>query len=337
MKAVQVSSPGASFELVDREIPTPQANEVLIRVEACGMCHGDVVTREGSYPGITFPRVPGHEVIGIVDRLGSDVTGWQPGQRVGVSWYGGPCRRCDACLKMDYEHCLDPLATGISIDGGYAEYMTAPEPALARIPDELDALAAAPLMCAGRTTFTALQHSGARAGDLVAIYGLGGLGHLGLQFAKKLGCRTAALSRGKDKEALAGALGADVYIDTEAENAAHALTKLGGARVILATVPNSKAIAELFGGLGVEGQLIIVAWLYEPVLIAQPQLFQSRRSIMGWLAPSTRNSSQDTLSFSAGNDVRPMIEVFPLAQAELAYEKMLASKVHFRAVLQMGG
>ena len=243
MKAVQVSAPGAEFELVQKEIPEPNETEVRIKVEACGICHGDAVVKEGRFPGISYPRVPGHEVVGKIDKLGSKVTAWQTGQRVGVGWYGGPCLKCEACKRGDLANCESFLTTGIHFDGGYAEYMTAPMQSLAAIPAELGAVDAAPLLCAGRTTFTALRSSGAQAGDLVAVHGLGGLGHLGVQFARKFGYRTVAISRGKDKEALAYQLGAHFYIDADASDAAAELKKLGGARVILATAPNSKAIS----------------------------------------------------------------------------------------------
>ncbi len=334
MKAMQIASPGAEFELVERAIPEPGANEVLIKVQACGICHGDAVTKEGHFPGIHYPRVPGHEVVGTVAKSGAGAARWRVGQRVGVGWYGGPCLNCEACLMGDLAHCVHPLTTGISFDGGYAEYMTAPAQALASIPEELDSLEAAPLLCAGRTTFSALRHSQARGGDLVAIHGLGGLGHLGLQFAKKLGFRTVALSRGKEKEAAARRLGADAYIDTSATRAADELGKLGGAKVILATAPNSKAIAELVSGLSPDGQLIIVAASPEPMMIPPVLLLGGRRSIKGWVAHPGR-SLEDTLRFSVDCGVQPMIEVFPLERVAVAFERMMTSKVQFRSVLKI--
>ena len=337
MRAIQVASPGAEFELVQKEIPEPRETEVRIKVEACGICHGDAVVKEGRFPGISYPRVPGHEVVGKIDKLGSKVTGWEIGKRVGVGWYGGPCLKCDACKRGDLSNCESFLTTGISFDGGYAEFMTAPMQGLAAIPDELAAVEAAPLLCAGRTTFTALRNSGAQGGDLVAIQGLGGLGHLGVQFARKLGYRTVAISRGKDKETLAYQLGAQTYIDAASSDAAAELKKLGGARIILATAPNSKAISALINGLCPDGQLIIVAWQNEPMQISPWQLLGGRRSVKGWTARPARNSSEDTLKFSVISGIVPMVEVFPLEQASLAFEKMVSSKVHFRSVLKMDG
>jgi len=337
MKAVQVAAPGAELELVHKEIPEPRETEVRIKVEACGICHGDAVVKEGRFPGISYPRVPGHEVVGKIDRLGSKVTGWQTGQRVGVGWFGGPCLKCSACQRGDFSNCESFLTTGISFDGGYAEYMTAPMQGLAAIPDELISVEAAPLLCAGRTTFTALRNSGAQGGDLVAIHGLGGLGHLGVQFARKFGYHTVAISRGKDKETLAYQLGAHTYIDAESTDAVAELKKLGGARVILATAPNSKAIAGLINGLCPDGQLIIVAWPNEPMQISPWQLLGGRRSLKGWTARPARNSSEDTLRFSVISGIVPMVEVFPLEQASQAFEKMISSKVHFRSVLKMDG
>ena len=335
MKAMQIAAPGAEFELVQKEIPEPRETEVRIKVEACGICHGDAVVKEGRFPGISYPRVPGHEVVGKIDKLGAKVNGWQIGQRVGVGWYGGPCLKCDPCKRGDFANCENFLTTGISFDGGYAEYMTAPMQGLAAIPNELVSVEAAPLLCAGRTTFTALRNSGAQGGDLVAIHGLGGLGHLGVQFGRKFGYRTVAISRGKDKEALAYQLGAHNYIDAEATDAAAELKKLGGARVILATAPYSIAISALINGLAPDGQLIIVAWQNEPMQISPWQLLGGRRSVKGWTARPARNSSEDTLKFSVISGIVPMIEVFPLEQAALAFEKMMTAKVRFRSVLKM--
>ena len=335
MRAVQISKPGSDFELIQKEIPKPEENEVRIKVQACGVCHGEAIVKEGYFPDVKYPRVPGHEVVGTIDKLGSNVSFWEIGQRVGVGWYGGPCLRCEACRKGDTRNCVSFLTTGISFDGGYAEYMVAPKEALSIIPDELSSLEAAPLLCAGRTSFSALRQSGAKGGDLVAILGLGGLGHLGIQFARKLGFKTVALSRGKDKQDLAYTLGAHVYIDTESSNAAKELQKLGGARVILATAPNSEAISNVVDGLGFDGELIVVAAQGEPMQVFSGQLLGERRSIRGWTVRPAEDASKDALNFSVISGALPMIEVFPLEQAALAYERMMTAKVHFRAVLKM--
>lgn len=336
MRAIQLSKPGADFELIQKEIPEPKENEVRIKVQACGVCHGEAIVKEGYFPDIEYPRVPGHEVVGTIEKLGSSVSFWEIDQRVGVGWYGGPCLTCDACRKGDLISCSSFLTTGISFDGGYSEYMVASAQALSIVPDELSSLEAAPLLCAGRTSFTALRQSGAKGGDLVAILGLGGLGHLGIQFARKLGFKTVALSRGKDKQELAYILGAHVYIDTESSNPATELQKLGGARVILATAPNSKAISDVVEGLGFDGELIVVAAQGEPMQVFSGQLLGERRSIRGWSVRPAKDVSEDVLNFSVISGVLPMIEVFPLEQAALAYEKMMTAKVHFRAVLKMG-
>ncbi len=335
MKAIQVKSPGADFELVRMEIPVPKEDEVLIKVQACGICHGDAIVKEGHYPGVKYPRIPGHEVIGIIEGLGPGVSVWQAGQRVGVGWYGGPCLKCDSCRKKDYANCESFLTTGISFDGGYAEYMTAHMQALNIIPDKLSAMEAAPLLCAGRTTFSALRNSGARGGDIVAVLGLGGLGHLAIQFSRKLGFYTVALSRGKEKEELAYKLGAHAYIDTNESNPATELKKLGGARVVIATAPSGKAIQDVINGLCFDGQVIIVAGQGEPMQVVPGQLLGGRRSIRGWVSGPIRNKPDDALNFSTISGVIPMIEVFPLEQAALAYEKMISSKVHFRSVLKV--
>ncbi|HYA61146.1 MAG TPA: alcohol dehydrogenase [Candidatus Acidoferrum sp.] len=335
MRAMQISKPGADFELIRKEIPEPREDEVRIKVEACGVCHGEALVKEGYFPGIEYPRIPGHEVVGTIDKLGSNVSFWEIGQRVGVGWYGGPCLICDSCRVGDLSNCASFLTTGISFDGGYAEYMVAPMQALSSIPDELNSLEAAPLLCAGRTSFTALRNSGAKGGDLVAILGVGGLGHLGIQFSRKLGFKTVALSRGTDKEELAYSLGAHIYIDTESSNPAKELQKLGGARIILATAPSSKAISDVVDGLGFDGELIIVAAQGEPIHVFPGQLLGERRSIRGWTARPAKNISEEVLNFSVISGALPMIEVFTLEQAALAYEKMMAAKVHFRAVLKM--
>jgi D-arabinose 1-dehydrogenase-like Zn-dependent alcohol dehydrogenase len=332
MKAIQVSSPGADFELVQLEIPEPGNNEIRIKVEACGICHGDSIAKEGHFPGIKYPIIPGHEVIGIVDKLSATVTSWKVGQRVGVGWHGGHCNNCSACHKGDFGACEKSLTTGIHIDGGYAEYMIAKSEAVVSIPDELSSIDAAPLVCAGRTTFGALQQSGAKGGDLVAIHGLGGLGHLAVQYAVKLGFKTVVLSRGKEKEELAYKLGAHIYIDTDNGDAAKQLQKLGGARVILCTAPNGKAISELIPGLGRNGQAIIVSGTSDMLQIPSTLLMGGQRSIKGFVS----GSIDEAIRFSVLTKVVPMVEVFPLEQVALAYEKMMTAKVHFRSVLKIG-
>jgi D-arabinose 1-dehydrogenase-like Zn-dependent alcohol dehydrogenase len=331
MRAVQVSAPGADFELIQKEIPEPKANEVLIKVEACGICHGDAIAKEGHFPNLKYPRIPGHEVVGIIRQLGSQDVNWQVGQRVGVGWHGGHCFQCSACRKGDFGACENSLTTGLSTDGGYVEYMVARAEALVSLPDELSSVDAAPLLCAGRTTFGALQSSQAKGGDIVAIHGLGGLGHLAVQYAAKRGFKTVVLSRGKEKESLAFQLGAHVYIDTQAQDAAKELQKLGGAKVILATAPNSQAISGLVGGLGRNGELIMVTGVRELLQIPPFLLLGGGRSIRGWVS----GSIDEAVRFSALFKVIPMVEVFPLEQAALAYEKMMTGKVHFRSVLKM--
>jgi D-arabinose 1-dehydrogenase-like Zn-dependent alcohol dehydrogenase len=331
MKAIQVSSPGADFELIQKEIPKPGNNEVLIKVEACGVCHGDAITKEGHFPGIRYPIIPGHEVVGIVDKAGPMVTHWKAGQRIGVGWHGGHCNQCNSCRKGDFGACEKSLTTGLHMDGGYAEYMIAHPEAMVNIPDELTAVDAAPLLCAGRTTFGALQHSGAKGGDLVAIHGLGGLGHLAVQYAVKLGFRTVVLSRGKEKEELAYKLGAHIYIDTDTGDAAKQLLKLGGARVILCTAPSGKAISDLIPGLGRNGQAIIITGAMDMMQIPPALLLGGERSIRGFVS----GNIDDAIRFSILTKVIPMVEVFPLEQAALAYEKMMTAKVHFRSVLKI--
>ena len=333
MRVVQVARAGGPFELVEREITEPGIGHVRIKVEACGICHSDVLTKEGTWPGIQYPRVPGHEVAGIVDAVGEGVVGWTEGQRVGVGWHGGHCGYCDSCRRGDFITCqIAHLITGISYDGGYAEYMVAPAGALASIPEGLSAAEAAPLMDAGVTTFNPLRNSGARPGDIVAVLGVGGLGHLGIQFASKMGFRTVAIARGKEREPLARKLGAIHYIDSQAQDPAAELSKLGGARVILATAPSSKAMTAVLGGLGVNGRLVIVGVDAEPLQVIGYSLISGRRSITGWPSGNPIDS-QDTLSFSALTGVRPMTEVFPLERAAEAYESMISGKVRFRAVL----
>jgi alcohol dehydrogenase, propanol-preferring len=332
MKAIQVCSPGADFELIQKEIPEPGNNEVLIKVEACGICHGDAISKEGHMPGIKYPIIPGHEVIGTVDKTGPMVTNWKPGQRVGVGWHGGHCNQCEACRKGNFGACEKSLTTGIHIDGGYAEYMIGRPEAIVNIPEELGSLDAAPLLCAGRTTFGALKYSGAQGGDLVAIHGLGGLGHLAVQYAVKLGFKTVVLSRGMEKEELAYKLGAHVYIDTDTGEAAKQLMKLGGARVILCTAPNGKAISDLIPGLGRNGQAIIITGARDMMQIPPMLLLGGERSIRGFVS----GNIDDAIRFSMLAGVIPMIEVFPLEKAALAYEKMMTAKVLFRSVLKIG-
>lgn len=334
MNAMQVPEAGADFKPVEIDIPTPSKNEVLIKVEACGICHSDAFVKEGSMPGIEYPRVPGHEVVGTIESAGSNVSKWKKGQRVGVGWHGGHCFDCEACRKGDFINCENAKVTGISFDGGYAEYMTAPESAVASIPESLGSAEAAPLLCAGITTFNALRNSNLQPGDLVAVQGIGGLGHLGLQYAHHFGCEVAALSRGTDKKELAEQLGADHYIDTGAKDAAEELQKLGGAKVILATAPNSKAISSVVDGLGIDGTLMVVGAVAEPMEISPFQLIMGRKSVKGW--PSgTAKDSEDTLDFSALTDITPKIETYPLAKANEAYARMINNEARFRVVLEI--
>ncbi len=335
MRAVQVTKANGPFELVHREIPAAGAGHVRIKVEACGICHSDMFTKLGAFPGIRYPRVPGHEVVGVIDAVGADVPDWTPGMRVGVGWHGGHCGHCASCRRGDFITCATGLVPGIAYDGGYAEYMVAPFAALAAIPAELSAVDAAPLLCAGITTFNALRHSGAGPGDLVAVLGIGGLGHLGVQYAAKMGAHTVAIARGTDKEALARKLGARVYIDSTRQNVAAELAKLGGARVILATATDSKSMSDAIGGLGIDGRLVIVGASLEPVEVPPLALIPGRRSIMGW--PSgTATDSEDTLAFSVLTGIRPMIETYPLERAAEAYEHMMSGKARFRVVLTTG-
>jgi D-arabinose 1-dehydrogenase-like Zn-dependent alcohol dehydrogenase len=334
MKVAQVPKPGADFEIVEREIPSPSAGYVRIRVQACGVCHSDSVTKDGLFPGIQYPRVPGHEVAGVIDDVGSGVTGWKKGQRVGVGWHGGQDGTCIACRRGDFANCLNLKISGISYDGGYQEYMIAPVEALAAIPEGLDAAEAGPLLCAGITTFNALRHSGALPSDLVAVQGIGGLGHLGIQFANKFGYKVAAIGRGPQNAALAKKLGAHVYIDSKAIDAAQELQKLGGATVILATAPDSKSMSELVGGLGMNGTLLVVG-AGQGLIEASPiQLIFGRRSVKGW-SSGIPTDSEDTLRFAEMAGVRPLIEKFPLEKAAEAYARMMSGKAEFRVVLTM--
>ncbi len=334
MRVVQVPNPNGPFELVERPIPEPPAKHVRIKVEACGICHSDMFTKLGAFPGIQYPRVPGHEVVGIIDAVGTEVPDWQLGARVGVGWHGGHCGHCKSCRKGDFITCTNGLVPGISYDGGYAEYMLAPCEALAAVPEELSSVDAAPLLCAGITTFNALRHSGAVAGDTVAVLGIGGLGHLAVQFAAKMGYRTVAIARGTDKAALAHKLGSEIYIDSTTQNVAAELTKLGGARVILATVTDSKSMSDAVGGLGIDGKLLVVGASLQPIEVSPLALIPGRRSIAGW--PSgTAADSEDTLAFSVLAAIRPLIETYPLARAAEGYERMMSGKARFRVVLSM--
>jgi D-arabinose 1-dehydrogenase-like Zn-dependent alcohol dehydrogenase len=334
MTAVQLSSPGAAFEIVTREIPTPGPNHVRIQVQACGICHSDLFVKEGYWPGLHYPRVTGHEVAGIVDEVGTGVTTWARGQRVGVGWHGGHCGQCDPCRRGDFMGCRNFRVTGFHDDGGYAQYMIARSEALAAVPDSISPAEAAPILCAGVTTFNSLRHSGASAGDIVAVQGLGGLGHLGVQFASKMGFRTVAIGRGKDKESLALKLGAVRYLDTDAVDVTKELASLGGASVILATAPDSKAMSALIDGLGVGGRLLVVGASTDPLSVTPVQLIMSRRSITGWPSGTARDS-EDTLNFCALTGIRPMVETLPLEQAATGYERMLSGKARFRVVLTM--
>ncbi len=332
MKVVQVPSAGADFELVERDIPTPAPNEVLIKVEACGICHSDMFVKEGAFPGIEYPRVPGHEVIGTVESTGDQASYWKKGQRVGVGWHGGHCFTCESCRRGDFINCANAKITGISYDGGYGEYMVAPHEAIASVPDDLTSAEAAPLLCAGITTFNALRNAGGHPGDLVAIQGIGGLGHLGLQFAKKMGFKTIAISSSDSKRKLAMDLGADGFIDYKEEDPAKALQGMGGATIILATAPNSKAIGQLANGLKVNGKLMVVGASMDGLDISPMQLIGGKRSVMGW-ASGTAMDSEDTLNFSALTGATSIIETFPLEKAAEGYAKMMANEARFRAVL----
>jgi 2-desacetyl-2-hydroxyethyl bacteriochlorophyllide A dehydrogenase len=334
MKVAQVSKPGGNFEIVERPIPEPGRAQVRIKVEACGVCHSDAIVKQSGFPGLQYPRVPGHEIAGRIDAVGDDVTQWKPGQRVGVGWHGGHCFVCDPCRRGNFILCQVEKITGISYDGGYAEYVVVPAEAVAAMPDDLPADEAAPLLCAGITVYNSLRNAGARAGDLVAVQGIGGLGHLGIQFARQMGFRTVAIGRGGDKEALVKQLGAHQYIDSDAGAPAAALKALGGAAVILATAPDSRAISALVDGLGPDGKLVIVGAGLEPLSITPLQLIFTRRTVRGW--PSgTAKDSEDTLQFSSLSGVRPMIERYPLEKVAQAYDQMISGRARFRVVLTM--
>jgi D-arabinose 1-dehydrogenase-like Zn-dependent alcohol dehydrogenase len=334
MKAVQVPAAGGEFQVVEREMPEPGAGQVRIKVQACGVCHSDELTKEGHWPGISYPRVPGHEVAGVIDALGAGVSAWRKGQRVGVGWHGGHDNTCPQCRRGDFINCQNQKIAGISYDGGYQEYMIAPVEALAAIPESLNAAEAAPLLCAGITTYNALRHSGAQPGDLVAVLGVGGLGHLGIQFASKFGYKVAAIGRGSENAPLAKKLGASLYIDSTAERPAEALRRQGGAQVILATAPSSKAMSELIDGLGPNGRLMVIGASGESMQVTPIQLIMGNRTIQGW-ASGTPADSEDTLRFAELSGVRPMIETYPLAKAAEAYARMLSGKAEFRVVLTM--
>jgi D-arabinose 1-dehydrogenase-like Zn-dependent alcohol dehydrogenase len=334
MKVAQITRPGGDFEIVERAIPNPDAGQVRIKVQACGVCHSDALTKEGVWPGIQYPRVPGHEIAGVIDELGAGVSGWKKGQRVGVGWHGGQDGTCLQCRRGDFGNCSNLKISGISYDGGYQQFMVAPVEALAAIPEGLSDVDAAPLLCAGVTTFNALRHSGALPGDLVAVQGIGGLGHLGVQFASKFGYKVAAIGRGPENAALARKLGASVYIDSKATKAAEELQKLGGARVILATAPSSKAMSELVDGLGPRGKLMVVGAAFDPIEVTPVQLISNMRTIQGW-ASGIPTDSEDTLRFSELTGVRPMIETYPLERAGEAYARMMSGDAQFRVVLTM--
>ena len=334
MKVAQVPKAGGELQIVEREIPTPGAGEVRIKVQACGICHSDVLTKEGAWPGIEYPRVPGHEVAGIIDEVGAGVSAWKKGQRVGVGWHGGQDNTCAACRRGDFRNCRNLKIPGISYDGGYQQYMVAPVEALVAIPETLKAVEAAPLLCAGITTFNALRHSGAMPGDLVAVLGIGGLGHLGIQFASKFGYRAAAIGRGSENAALAKKHGASVYIDSKSTNASEELQKLGGAQVILATAPSAKAMSELIDGLGPNGKLMVIGATFDPIEVTPIQLITGSRTIQGWAA-GTPADSEDTLRFAELAGVRPMIETYPLEKAGDGYARMLSGNAQFRVVLTM--
>jgi D-arabinose 1-dehydrogenase-like Zn-dependent alcohol dehydrogenase len=334
MKVAQISKPKAGFDIVERDIPQPGAGHVRIKVQACGVCHSDALTKEGLWPGIQYPRVPGHEVAGIVDAVGAGVSSWKKDQRVGVGWHGGHDNTCRECRRGDFINCRNQKIAGISYDGGYQEYMVAPVEALAAIPDSLADAEAAPLLCAGITTYNALRHSGALPGDLVAVQGIGGLGHLGVQFANKFGYRVVAIGRGPTNAARAKKLGASAYIDSQATNAAEELQKLGGAQVILATAPNSKAMSALIDGLAPNGKLLVIGATFDPIEVTPVQLLSGSRTIQGWAA-GTPADSEDTLRFAELTGVRPMIETYPLEKADEAYARMMSGKAEFRVVLTM--
>lgn len=334
MRVAQVPEAGADFEIVEREVPKPEAGQVRVKVQACGICHSDVLTKDGLWPGIQYPRVPGHEIAGIIDELGEGVPSWNKGQRVGVGWHGGHDNTCLPCRRGDFRNCENLKIPGISYDGGYQQYMLAPVEALTAMPQTLSDAEAAPLLCAGITTYNALRHSGAMPGDVVAILGVGGLGHLGIQFASKFGYKTVAIGRGSHDEPLAKKLGASVYIDNQATKPADELQKLGGAQAILATAPSSKAMSEVIDGLAPNGKLVVVGATFDPIEVTPLQLITGSRTIQGW-ASGTPTDAEDTLRFAELTGVRPMIETYPLEKAGEAYARMMSGKAQFRVVLTM--
>jgi D-arabinose 1-dehydrogenase-like Zn-dependent alcohol dehydrogenase len=334
MKAAQIAKPGGDFQVMDLEIPRPGMKQVRIKVHACGVCHSDSFTKEGAWPGIQYPRVPGHEIAGVIDERGEGVSEWKVGQRVGVGWFGGQDNTCPSCRRGDFRNCRNLKVPGISYDGGYQQYMVAPVEALVALPESLNNAEAAPLLCAGITTFNALRHSGAMPGDLVAIEGIGGLGHLGVQFANKFGYKVAAIGYGAGHAALAKKLGAHFYIDSKSSSAAESLQKLGGAQAILATAPSSKAMSELIDGLAPNGKLMVIGVAAEPIEVTPVQLITGSRTIQGWTA-GTPADTEDTLRFSELTGVRPMIETYPLERAAEAYDRMISGKAEFRVVLTM--
>jgi D-arabinose 1-dehydrogenase-like Zn-dependent alcohol dehydrogenase len=334
-RAFQVVAAGGSFELVQREFPEPGPGHVRIRVQACGVCHSDSITKLGLFPGIQYPRVPGHEIAGVIDAIAADVPVFKEGQRVGLGWHGGHCNYCEPCRRGDFILCENQQISGISYDGGYADYVIAPANALALMPDDLSDVDAAPLMCAGVTTFNALRHSGAKAGDLVAILGIGGLGHLGVQFAAKAGYNTVAIARGQDKAPLARELGAHHYVDSTTHDFAAELQKMGGADVILSTLTDAPTLTQAVGGLGPNGRLIIVGVPDKPFEASAIPLIMGNREIRGW-ASGTGMDSEDTLNFSALTGVKPRIETYSLNQAPEAFDRMMSGRARFRVVLTTG-
>ncbi|PCR89001.1 alcohol dehydrogenase [Natrinema ejinorense] len=333
MKAVEVPSPGGAFEVVERERPEPEGDQVLIEVDACGVCHGDAAVKEGDFPGIDYPRIPGHEVAGHIDAVGSNVTEWEVDDRVCVGWHGGHCFVCDSCRRGDFTNCSSSEITGLTTNGGYAEYMVAPREAVARIPDELDAVSAGPLVCAGLTAYNSIRNMDVSPGDTVAVQGIGGVGHMGIQFGSEMGFETVGLSRGTEKRELAFDLGADHFIDTEETDPVDRLRELGGADLVLATAPSTAAIESIIGGLAENGDLLVVAAPHEPLEAPVSQLINARQSIHGWYSGHSRDA-EDTLEFSSLQGVEPLIETYPLERAPDAYDAMMANDTRFRAVLE---
>ena len=332
MRAVQVSRPGGPFEMVEREAPQPGPRQVRVKVQACGLCHSDSLTKEGHFPGVTYPRVPGHEVAGVIDAVGSEVPRWRVGQHVGVGWLGSYCGYCDSCRRGSFITCSNQLVTGITMDGGYQDYMLVPFEGLALIPNEISPVEAGPLMCAGITTFNSLRNGGARGGDTVAVLGIGGLGHLAVQFASKMGFHTIAIARGTDKEPLAKQLGARHYIDSTVGDPAAELQRLGGAKIIVATATSAQAMAATIGGLSVDGRLVVLGADFTPMALNTAALIGKRTGLYGWPSGSSIDS-EDTMKFAAMTGVRPMTETFPLERAQEAYDRMISNKARFRVVL----